>query len=111
MSRRDQDIRGRRVLNGSRSLAVGVFALLLLSARNPAQSASEKESAAPGSIRRFHVHFADEALADLRRRVAATRWPDKETVADDSQGVQLATMQALAHYWATTTTGARSRRS
>src|SRR5205085_2987313 len=42
-----------------------------------------------------------EALADLRKRIAATRWPDKETVNDASQGVQLATVQALAKYWAT----------
>ena len=51
------------------------------------------------SIRPFRVHFPDEALADLRRRIAATRWPDKETVDDASQGVQLATMQKLARYW------------
>jgi pimeloyl-ACP methyl ester carboxylesterase len=53
------------------------------------------------AIRPFHIHFSDEQLADLRRRVVATRWPDKETVTDESQGVQLATMQALARYWAT----------
>src|SRR6476660_503616 len=43
-------------------------------------------------IRPFHVSFSDEQLADLRRRIKATRWPEKETVADDTQGVQLATM-------------------
>ena len=53
------------------------------------------------SIHPFHVNISDEALSDLRRRVAATRWPDKETVADASQGVQLAIMQKLAQYWAT----------
>ena len=53
------------------------------------------------SIRPFHVHFPDEALADLRQRIAATRWPDRETVTDASQGTQLATMQKLAQYWAT----------
>ncbi len=42
-----------------------------------------------------------EQLADLRRRVLATRWPERETVSDDTQGVQLATMQKLARYWAT----------
>jgi pimeloyl-ACP methyl ester carboxylesterase len=52
------------------------------------------------SIRPFRVHFSDEALADLRRRVQATKWPTKETVTDQSQGVQLATMQNLARYWA-----------
>jgi pimeloyl-ACP methyl ester carboxylesterase len=50
-------------------------------------------------IRPFHVDIADEALDDLRRRIAATRWPSKELVADRSQGVQLATLQALARYW------------
>ena len=53
------------------------------------------------SIRPFEFHASDDDLADLRRRIAATRWPDRETVTDDSQGVQLATMQKLASYWAT----------
>ena len=52
------------------------------------------------SIRPFQFHAPDDDLADLKRRIAATRWPDRETVADDSQGVQLATMQKLADYWA-----------
>src|SRR3954449_2504229 len=52
-------------------------------------------------IRPFHVEVPEEALADLRRRIAATRWPSRELVPDRSQGVQLATMQALARYWAT----------
>src|SRR6266853_1668541 len=51
------------------------------------------------SIRPFKVDFSEEQLADLRRRIAATRWPEKETVADASQGVQLATMQKLVRYW------------
>jgi len=53
------------------------------------------------AIRPFQVHFPDEALADLKRRIAATRWPERETVTDTSQGVQLTTMQILARYWAT----------
>jgi pimeloyl-ACP methyl ester carboxylesterase len=52
------------------------------------------------SIRPFSYHASDEELADLKHRILATRWPDKETVADDSQGVQLATIQKLADYWA-----------
>src|SRR3979490_246007 len=52
------------------------------------------------AIRPFRVHFSDEALADLKRRIAATRWPEKEIVDDQSQGVQLATVQKLASYWA-----------
>ena len=50
-------------------------------------------------IRPFHVDIPDEALDDLRRRIAATRWPERETVTDESQGVQLATMQQLVRYW------------
>ena len=52
------------------------------------------------TIRPFEVHVPDEDLADLRRRIAATRWPEKETVNDMTQGVQLGTMQKLARYWA-----------
>ncbi len=52
-------------------------------------------------IRPFQVNFPEADLVDLRRRINATRWPEKETVADDTQGVQLATMQKLARYWAT----------
>jgi pimeloyl-ACP methyl ester carboxylesterase len=52
-------------------------------------------------IRPFQVDIPDEALDDLRRRIAAARWPSRELVADRSQGVQLATMQELARYWAT----------
>jgi pimeloyl-ACP methyl ester carboxylesterase len=52
-------------------------------------------------IRPFHVDIPDEALDDLRRRIEATQWPERETVPDDSQGVPLETMQKLARYWAT----------
>jgi pimeloyl-ACP methyl ester carboxylesterase len=53
------------------------------------------------AIRPFEVHFPDADLTDLRRRIDATRWPERETVDDDSQGVPLETMQELARYWAT----------
>jgi pimeloyl-ACP methyl ester carboxylesterase len=52
-------------------------------------------------VRPFHIDVPDEALADLRRRIAATNWPEKETVADQSQGVPLAMMQKLARHWMT----------
>src|SRR4051795_8175248 len=52
-------------------------------------------------IRPFHVEVSNETLEDLRRRIAATRWPSRELVQDRSQGVQLATMKALARYWTT----------
>jgi pimeloyl-ACP methyl ester carboxylesterase len=53
------------------------------------------------AVRPFHVNFPETELTELRRRVNATRWPEKETVTDTSQGVQLATTQALARYWGT----------
>ena len=53
------------------------------------------------AIRPFHFDVPETDLDDLRQRIVATRWPSKELVADRSQGVQLATMQALARYWAT----------
>jgi pimeloyl-ACP methyl ester carboxylesterase len=55
----------------------------------------------PTEIRPFHVDISQDKLADLHQRIAATRWPHKELVADRSQGVQLATLQKLARYWAT----------
>jgi pimeloyl-ACP methyl ester carboxylesterase len=67
-------------------------------------SATERgsESAADETtLRPFHVNFSEAELTELRRRVNATRWPDKETVTDTSQGVQLATTRALARYWGT----------
>ena len=53
------------------------------------------------AVRPFRVNIPNEALADLRRRIVATQWPEKETVSDSSQGVPLATMRELARYWAT----------
>ncbi len=53
------------------------------------------------AIRPFQVQIPAADLAELRGRIDATRWPDRETVADRSQGVQLATIAGLAHYWAT----------
>jgi pimeloyl-ACP methyl ester carboxylesterase len=53
------------------------------------------------SVRAFRVNISDEAVADLRRRLQATRWPDKETVADASQGARLANVQELVRYWGT----------
>jgi pimeloyl-ACP methyl ester carboxylesterase len=65
------------------------------------QGDSSMDSEVDNALRPFQFTAPDEALADLRRRIAATHWPDRETVADTSQGVQLATMQQLARYWAT----------
>src|SRR3954447_25606909 len=53
------------------------------------------------TVRPFHLEISDEHLDDLRRRLAGTRWPSSELVDDRSQGVQLATIQALVRYWVT----------
>jgi pimeloyl-ACP methyl ester carboxylesterase len=59
------------------------------------------EQSAGATIRPFHVNVPEAELTELRRRINATRWPERETVTDQSQGVQLATIQKLARYWAT----------
>jgi pimeloyl-ACP methyl ester carboxylesterase len=64
------------------------------------EAAGRVEFADDPSIRPFQFHASDEALADLRRRIAATIFPERETVRDGTQGVQLATMEKLARYWA-----------
>src|SRR5829696_6983691 len=58
-------------------------------------------NAATATIRPFRITVPEEDLVDLRQRIVAMRWPERETVTDASQGVQLATTQALAHYWVT----------
>jgi pimeloyl-ACP methyl ester carboxylesterase len=84
----------RQLLNTAvLSLATAGMATLLPS--------SASQAATSDSIRPFHVHIPDEDLVDLRRRLAATRWPDKEIVSDQSQGVQLETMEKLIQYWRT----------
>src|SRR5215469_12055035 len=60
-----------------------------------------REAEEENAIRPFRVNFPDIELEELRRRIDATRWPERETVPDATQGVQLATMRALARYWAT----------
>ena len=62
----------------------------------PSQTSGTTEDT---TIRPFHAHIPEAQLADLKKRILATRWPDKETVNDQSQGVQLATMQKLLAYW------------
>jgi pimeloyl-ACP methyl ester carboxylesterase len=74
------------------SAAAGASALFATATRAAAEE---------GSIRPFHVNIPEERLVELRRRIAATNWPDKETVTDASQGVQLATIQKVARYWQT----------
>jgi pimeloyl-ACP methyl ester carboxylesterase len=90
---------GRRRLATSTLVAAMGIVLPAVDAR------AERNATAPTadeqSIRPFRFRATDEALADLRRRLAATRWPDKETVADHSQGAQLARVQELVRYWGT----------
>src|SRR5262245_53398800 len=86
---------GRRQLLGTATMGIAVAgATSLLPSKMAAAPAGD-------AMRPFRIDIPDEALIDLRRRVAATRWPDRETVSDDSQGVPLATMQELARHWAT----------
>jgi pimeloyl-ACP methyl ester carboxylesterase len=80
----------RGILAGS--VAVGALGLALTALR---------ATAAGNDIRPFRVNVPDEALIDLRQRVVATRWPAKETVSDQSQGVQLAKLKELVRYWGT----------
>ena len=83
-----------------RTAGIGVIALAAMTglAVTPPTAAAENNDTA---IRPFRVNVPDAELADLKRRLAATRWPTKELVADRSQGVQLATLRALVNYWAT----------
>ena len=82
------------------SAAAGAIGVL----SGPIVAASE-----PSAIRPFRVHVPEAELADLRRRVRATKWSEREQVADATQGVQLATMQKLAQYWAKCTIGASAK--
>jgi pimeloyl-ACP methyl ester carboxylesterase len=81
------------------SLIVGIGGTIAMT-QTQTEGAQTTMEGGPDTIRPFHVHFSDEAIADMKRRIAATRWPDKEIVNDQSQGVQLATIQKLASYWA-----------
>ncbi|HEY8264927.1 MAG TPA: epoxide hydrolase [Steroidobacteraceae bacterium] len=77
------------------------FGFAIVAALSCAAAAAVNPAAADESIRPYHVSIPQSAIDDLRNRVLATRWPSKELVADRSQGVQLATTQALARFWAT----------
>jgi hypothetical protein len=84
----------RRVLLAA-AAAVGASSALQSVAR------ASSDYFAADAIRPFRIEISEDALADLRSRIARTSWPERETVADQSQGVQLATLQKLAAYWAT----------
>src|SRR3954468_23352180 len=97
------DLTRRAFLATAAMAAPGLLALSRSDAMpglaTPAMSLAGSSRSDP-AIRPFRVNVPEAELADLRRRIAATRWPERETVGDASQGVQLATMQALARYWA-----------
>jgi pimeloyl-ACP methyl ester carboxylesterase len=59
------------------------------------------QASGKNAVRPFQVNVPEAELTELRRRISATKWPDRETVTDESQGVQFATIQKLAHYWTT----------
>ena len=80
------------------SLALAVAIIPMLAADQPGSTAAANLTT---EIHPFHVNVPEAALTDLRRRINTTKWPERETVTDASQGVQLAPMQKLARYWAT----------
>ncbi|ODP33780.1 epoxide hydrolase family protein [Pandoraea sp. ISTKB] len=103
-SRSMRSLRAVRLMAVSATvLSIGLITSVAAEAAQPVgetATASASTQAVDTSIRPFHYHASDQALKDLRRRIAATRWPSRELVNDGSQGVQLATMQRLAQYWA-----------
>ena len=95
MESKDIDHDRRRLVEGTAVSVAAAAALGMLPEHAAAVTAGD------GAIRPFHIKFPEEQLVDLRRRIKATRFPERETVTDRSQGVQLATVQKLARYWAT----------
>ncbi len=94
----------RRRFIGVAAAAVAAASLSRLAFAETNQTITEVTPAAGGdktAIRKLRIHVPEAQLTDLRRRIKATRWPERETVTDASQGVQLATMQKLAQYWST----------
>jgi len=81
------------------SLVAGT--LVMQSTLTEGQTSTSVNLSQDETIKRFEVHVPKEKVQDLKRRLIATRWPDKETVSDKSQGVQLDKLQELVHYWST----------
>ena len=92
--------RMKRLEQLTRIIRIGVIAMATTSSvtLSSTPAAAENNDTA---IRPFRVNIPEKELVELRKRIAAARWPSKELVGDRSQGVQLATLKALAHYWAT----------
>jgi hypothetical protein len=94
----------RRRFIGVATASLAAASLSRYAFAEPSQSITEVAPAGGGdktTIRPLRVHVPESQLVDLRRRIKSTRWPERETVTDASQGVQLATMQKLAQYWST----------
>src|SRR5262249_8067375 len=91
--------RALRGLGGARAVLGGAPRRVQVTAEREGVMSSTVETAV--EVRPFHAEIAQEEVDDLRRRLAATRWPDKETVADASQGIELAKLKGLVDYWAT----------
>ncbi|MCG2625741.1 epoxide hydrolase 1 [Bradyrhizobium sp. WYCCWR 13023] len=90
------------IINPDRRQLLGQAAMMAVAAGTASLfPAGSVKAAASDAIRPFHVSVPEEDLLDLRRRLAATRWPDREIVADQSQGVQLSTVQQLVRHWQT----------
>ena len=90
------------IINQDRRQLLTTAAMGVVAAGSGSLSPASAEPAATGeAIRPFHINVPEQDLVDLRHRLAVTRWPEKETVTDDSQGVPLATMQQLVKYWQT----------
>src|SRR5208282_2870060 len=102
----------RRRFLGTAALSIAAAEFGMIGSANAQSSKMTAASATPlpanmgaaaedNSIRPFRINVPEEEIVELRRRINATKWPERETVTDASQGVQLATTQKLARYWAT----------
>ncbi|MGO7419968.1 epoxide hydrolase family protein, partial [Rhizobium ruizarguesonis] len=107
MKKFDNILAWRRLVRGAMVMAVGSMLLFPAGYLVPA-SAADVTSDGPATpieadetIRPFQIHVPQSQLDDLRKRIAETRWPDKETVSDASQGIQLSRVQDLVRYWGT----------
>ena len=86
----------KNLIVGSLAFTIPMISLIPTTSSDAASTTEDREAIQP-----YNISIPEETLTDLRQRIKATRWPDKETVSDQSQGVQLATMQKLARYWST----------
>ena len=79
---------------------LGLPSLVLAEESSSMSAVAQPKGSEKTAIHPFHVNVPEAKQTELRKRISATRWPERETVTDESQGVQLATIQELARYWA-----------